>query len=362
MGVVVTLACAACVGRQGRDDVELVGRIEPVPAPPAHKAKKVRETPPPSGPARDLSFPPITRKSLDNGLEINVVPWRQLPVVYLQLVVRSGSVRDPARLPGVAGLVAAMLKEGSKRYSSAQIAETIEFLGASLDTSSKQETLTVHLRTLRPHLEEAFAVLADVVQSPRFSAAELKKLKKRELDRLQLQEKNPNFIASRTFYRLLYGAHPYARIDTTPAAVRAIQRKDLQRWHKQYVRPNNAFLVAVGDVDAATIEALCAKHWRRWKAGKIKALRYPTPSAMQEGRVVVVDRPDSVQSVIRIGNLAIARKDPDYVPLVVANQVLGGSAASRLFMDLRERQSLTYGAYSRVGEAVDRGTFQAFAS
>ncbi|MAC24980.1 MAG: hypothetical protein CMH59_00550 [Myxococcales bacterium] len=364
VGASALLSFLACGGPQTpegtippmEDAPEVAEAPETEPAP-------AKQPPPESGPANDIAFPPIERAELDNGLELNVVRWDELPVVYLRLVVRSGAETDPEELQGLSDLVAQMLKEGTRRRSSAEIAEAVEFLGADLWTGADEENVHLVFRALSDQLDEAMAILAEVATQPAFRQAELDKLKRRELDRLALMQKRPNFLARRALYRRMYGeGHPYARVDTTEEALGRVGRRDLQRWHRRHFVPSNAFLVAVGDVTAEQIQSSAAEHFGRWRGREVQARELPEPPRRERREVVVVDRPGAVQSVILLGNLAIARDDEDFVPLRVANQVLGGSAASRLFMDLRERRSLTYGAYSQVGERVGVAPFVAYAS
>ena len=321
-----------------------------------------REAPPESGSPRDVSFPAITRSQTESGLEVNAVEWNQLPVVYLRLVIKSGGEADPADKPGLAHLVGAMLKEGTRTRSSAQLAEQVEFLGADLSVGDDEENIYIAMRALSEHLDQALDLLADVAMNPLFRQDELSKLKRRELDRLALQDNDPGFLAAREFNRALYGEHPYAHIDTTADVLRRVSRTDLSRWHREHFVPNNAFLVVAGNATNEAVQQSTNRAFSRWHAGTVPAVTYPTLPNRDQRQVIVVDRPESVQSVISIGNLALSRSDENYVPLMVANQVLGGSAASRLFMDLRERRSLTYGAYSRIGEAVDMAPFRASAS
>lgn len=321
-----------------------------------------REAPPPSGTARDVQFPTIARAQTGSGLELNTVQFGDLPLVYLRLTVRSGGATDPADMPGLAQMVANMLKEGTRTRTSAQLAEEIDFLGAHLQVGSDAENLYIMVSALSEHLDQAMALLADLATSPRFAETELQRLKRRELDRLALSSQQPRYVVRRTFYRELYGSHPYANVDTTPQAVERISRTDLVNWHRAHVVPNNSFLVAVGDVQPAQVQQAAERAFRSWRARPVPETQYAPAPERTAREVVVVDRPESVQSVIYVGNLAIARNDPAYVPLTVANQVLGGSAASRLFMDLRERRSLTYGAYSSLAESAQIAPFIAFAS
>ncbi len=320
-----------------------------------------KQPPPESAPPRDLDFPATEKTAQANGLEVLMVPSDSLPVLYAQLVIRSGNADSPEGRPGMASLVAAMLEQGTKKKNAEQLAEAIEFLGADLRVSADADSLVITIRALSEHLDQAIALLAEVATQPSFDAKELEKLKRRELNRLKLAATNPEYLARRAFYAAIYGDHPYANVDTTEDAVKAVTRKELADWHAKHVLPNNAFLVVGGDFDRAALEGTVQKAFAAWKP---RALPERSARAIPEAgkrRVLFIDRPESVQSAIRIGNLAIPRASEAWVPLEVANEVLGGSASARLFMDLREKRSFTYGAYSAVAERRDPGVFTAMA-
>jgi zinc protease len=323
---------------------------------------RVKQQPPPSEKARDLAFPAVHHITLDNGLVIDVVTQKQLPIVSMELVIQSGSASDPSGMPGVASAVADMLKEGTKKRSGAAFAEAVEFLGANLGTSAGQETLRVSISALSEHMDAALGLIAEAALMPAFDERELVKLKKRTLDELKLKKDKPGWLARREFQRALYGSHPYGQFDTTEEVVKKLKRTDLTAYHASHFAPNNAFLVVVGDVDPEPLKAKLQPLFGAWKKKEVPEPGYPLPPEHKTRQVIVVDRPASVQSQIIIGNLALKRNDPGFIPLMVANQVLGGSAASRLFMDLREKRSLTYGAYSRIDETVDKGAFRATAA
>lgn len=342
--------------------------VPPPEVPPLERAtsraetERPREAPPPSGPRRDVAFPDVARATLPNGLEVNTVQWHQLPVVYIRLVIRSGGETDPERIPGLSDLVAQMLREGTRRRSSAELAEAVEFLGADMSTSADAENVEIVFRAMRSHLDEAMRIIAEVATEPAFKKDELEKLRRRELDRLSLSARNPTWLVRREFYKRLYGDHPYAYVDTTVEAVRRVSRNDLSRWHRTHFVPSNAFLVVTGDVTPEDVQRISGEAFARWRGRPVVAAERPAPPERTGREVVVVDRPGSAQSVIVVGNLAVHRTDATWIPLEVANQILGGSAASRLFMDLRERRSLTYGAYSVVHPRIDVGPFVASTS
>jgi len=363
---ICALACASLLGACATTQPQLAAApaapttAQAGPAAPAPAA--VKQAPPESGPPRDIQFPPIVRTQTKSGLEINTISLDQLPIVELRLVIRSGSAADDAALPGLAQLTAAMLKEGTLRKSSAQLAEAVDFLGASLHVDNDEENVYITMSALSEHFDQALSLLAEVATKPAFKQTELDKLKKRELARLTLQSKNPRFLASRELHRALYGQHPYAHVDTNEKVLKRLKRTDLVGWHRKHFAPNNAFLVVVGQVDSARVNSAAEKAFGKWARKKLPQANYPAPPEREHREVIIVDREQSVQSVFYIGNLALPRKSEDYIPLMVANQVLGGSAASRLFMDLREKRSLTYGAYSYIDDRLQIAPFIAYAA
>jgi zinc protease len=321
-----------------------------------------RIAPPTAGPARDVHLPAVVRTTMANGLELDVVHTDGLPIVYVRLVVRSGMASDPAGLPGLSHVALEMLSEGTRRQNSAQLAEAIEFLGADLTTSDAQASHTISFRVVAEHFDEVMQILADMVTTPRFDEQELRRLKQRERDRLRIQYGDAAMLARREFYRAAYGDHPYAHLDATADAIDQMRRQDLVTWHRDHYVPNNAFLVVAGNVTAEQVQHAAQSVFGRWRRRDVPSVTLPEIAPRTAREVIVVHRAGSAQSVVSIGNLSLQRGSDDWVPLAVANQVLGGSAASRLFMDLRERRSLTYGAYSGVDELPIAAPFRARAS
>ncbi|MET0384739.1 MAG: pitrilysin family protein, partial [Polyangiales bacterium] len=358
------IALAACGGEGSLPPAAQTTptKVEVVREPPPPAAAPAKQQPPAGGQPREIHFPPIARETTGSGLEVNTVALHGVPVVQIRLVIKSGSARDSVELPGTAQIVAQMLKEGTAKRNSAKIAESVDFLGARLGVHNDNEQTTISLQALSEHLPEALALVAELATQPTFDEGELNKLRKRELDRLSLMQQSPNFLARREFWKNLYGEHPYAHVDTTKDVLKKIKRSDLAAFHRRYFTPGNAYLVVVGDVTHDKVLENANKTFKGWAAQPVAAATYPSPPARNTREIVLIDRPESVQSVISVGNIALSRKDPDYVPLLVANQVLGGSAASRMFMDLREKQSLTYGAYSDIDEGLVPVPFRAFAA
>ncbi|GAB4204044.1 MAG: pitrilysin family protein [Sandaracinaceae bacterium] len=321
-----------------------------------------RQPPPASAAPRDVHLPPVTRVTLRNGLELNTVQADRLPIVYVRLVIRSGLARSPEALPGLASFVGRMLKEGTTTRNSEQLADQIEYIGASLDVSESLDSISIQMRATSDQLDVVLELLADLTMRPAFAEDEIARVRALEADRLAVTYADPSNLARREFFRMAYGSHPYAHIDLVPSTLERLTRADLVAWHRTHFVPSNAFVVIVGDVAPDRAQRSVERAFRGWRGAPVPALQFPAVPERNGREILLVHRPGSVQSVIAVGNLTIPRAHPDFLPLEVANQILGGSAASRLFMDLRERRSLTYGAYSGVDELAGVSPFRARAA
>lgn len=352
------LLLAACGGGTTTETTD--DRTNPPPSGDEVVATRSNEDPPASATPRDVHLPPINRTSLANGLELDAVATESaFPLVYLRLVIRSGLAADPANMPGLGSLVGNMLEEGTRTRTSAEIAEAVEFLGADLSVSVDAMQTAIQIRGTADQMDAMMALLADLAINPRFDNGELTRLKRRELERLTVTYSEPSAVARREFFRALYGTHPYSHVDATPEGIERARRNDLVAWHRAHYVPSNAFLVVAGAVTHEAAQASAERAFGRWRGRAAPALTLPEIPARTAREVVVVHRPGSQQSVINIGNVAIPRSHADWIPLEVANEILGGSASARLFMDLRERRSLTYGAYSGIDEMAAAGPFRA---
>ncbi|HET9179209.1 MAG TPA: pitrilysin family protein [Terriglobia bacterium] len=297
-----------------------------------------------------VKLPRPREVKLDNGLDILVLERHKLPTVAFMLWIKTGALEDPRELPGLAGFTADMLREGTTHRSSAQIAKDVDDIGASLSASAGfgSNRSNVTASGLVENTDRILELMSDVVLNPTFPDDELAKFKKRELADLQQMRSDPSFLARERFYSVLYGDFPASEVAPTPESVNNVTRADLDRFHGEYYAPNNAILGVAGDVDYDSIVPLIKKYFGGWKNHPVSDPTLPPLPKPAAAKVVLVDRPDSVQTNILAGNQALRRNDPDYVPLVVTNHILGGGPAARLFLDLREEKGYTYGAYSSM--------------
>jgi len=324
----------------------------------------VRETPPVPGAAPELTLPEAQRFTLGNGLDVILVERHELPVVDARLVVRTGAAADSPALAGRMTLLADMLDEGTTSRSALEIADALDFLGAELSTSAGWDASVLDLHVLRPRLEPALEIMADVLLRPAFPEDELSRKRDERLARLIQQLDEPSFLASNAFAAVLYGPdHPFG-VSTlgTRSTVPALGADVLRAAYDDFYRPNNAFLVVVGDVRVAELQPMLEDAFGEWRPGSVPDV--DVPAAPDGGRtaVYIVDKPGAAQSEIRIGHVGVARDTPDYFPLLVMNTVLGGSFTSRLNMNLRQTHGWTYGAGSSFDQRRAPGPFVASAA
>jgi predicted Zn-dependent peptidase len=326
-----------------------------------------RSRPPALGPAPSLNLPRIEKQQLSNGVPVWIVELHEVPVVQVNLVVLSGSGDDPAGKYGIASLTAAMMMEGAGTRSSLELADAIDFLGADLDTGSTSDASAVRLHTPVSRLADALPIMADVALRPTFPAQDLDRIRQERLTTLLQARDDPSTIAALAFSRVLYGtANRYGTASMgTGVTLRGFTPDDLRQFYQTAFRPDNATLLVVGDVTPAMVAPLLERQFGSWKAGSTSApahIRQPAPPQRTRREVYLLDKPGAPQSQIRIGAVGAARSTPDYFPITVLNNVLGGAAfSSRLNLNLREKHGYTYGASSTFDMRLDAGPFAAFA-
>jgi zinc protease len=297
-----------------------------------------------------VKLPRPTEMKLSNGLTVLLLERHKLPTIRFSLWINASSLYDPKDAPGLAKFTADMLREGTSHRSSAQLASEIDALGATLNASSEfgSSYTAIAGSGLAVNSEKLLDLMSDVLLNPALAGDELEKYKKRQLAELEEQRADPSFLAEERMYRALYGSYPASVTAPTPASLQGLSAQQLQQFHAQYYLPNNALLGVVGDFDSKQMMALLEKYLGPWKNRAYSAPNTGAVPAPAVSKVYLVDRPDSVQTNILAGELTVPRNHPDYIPLRVMNQVLGGGASARLFLNLREEKGYTYGAYSFI--------------
>lgn len=317
-------------------------------------------SPPSAGVITPARFPPFQEVVLANGMRLVLIENHSQPVLSVTLTVPAGGVYDPAGKEGLASIVAQLLTKGAGSRSAEDIAATIEGVGGTLNAGAGRDFLTIDADVLSPQAELAFELLADAIVRPTFPQSELELIQTQTLSGLQLEQSQPDAIASRFFARQVYGRHPYAR-RVTEASTKAITRDDLLRFQRQRLRPGGGLLVLAGDITLPRARSLAARAFAGWTGRAPTPAAFPAPPTRTSPEIILINRPGSAQSNIVIGNTTFRPTDPQFYAAAVANQILGGGADSRLFLILREQKGWTYGAYSGLDRPRGIGTFQATA-
>ncbi len=298
--------------------------------------------------ARPVSFPPYQLKTLSNGLQVLVVLHHEQPSVSFRLLVRAGAVQEPASKPGVASFVASLLNQGTTTKSSGQIATIVDSAGGLIGTGSLSELSYVNGAVIKDQIDLMLATASDLVQNPAFAPEEIERQRNQMYSALKVGYDDPDYVADMVFERLVYGFHPYGRPNQgTPESIAKITREDLVAYHRAWFVPNNALLAIVGDLTAAEAFAAAEKAfggWAKRDVPEVKNVEPPPPAR----RVVIIDRPGSAQTEIRVGHLAVPRTHAEFVPFDLTLRVLGGEGANRLFGVLRSDRGLTYGASAEL--------------
>src|SRR5262249_31315530 len=295
-----------------------------------------------------------------NGLEVLIAERHELPILTLELVVKGGETLVAPGKEGLASLTAEMLTEGTKSRDALGLAGALSEIGTSIDASGKREASLVGLTTLTKHTARALELYTDVLLNPAFSARELERLRTQRIAVLKARLDNPAAVAGVVFPRVLYGAeHPYGRPDLgTPRTVEGLTRDDVVAFHARLFLPNNASLIVAGDTTPEAITAALEKALKNWKPGTPPSAVLPEPPKSKGVTVYLVDKPGAAQSVLAVGQVGVPRSTPDYFPLTVMNEILGGQFTSRINLNLREDKGYSYGASSHFAFRIGPGPFQ----
>ena len=319
-----------------------------------------RSTLPAVGQIADLDFPDVEHATLSNGIPVLFAHRGGVPVVRVAIGFDAGNSADPKTALGTQSFMLGMLDEGTDKYGSVEIAEAEENLGASISASPSMDRSKVYLSALTPNLPQSLGLMADIVRHPAFAPAEVDRVRGQQLAAIAAETKQPVGLALRTLPPILYGKdHPYGvpfSGSGDPAAIAKLTPADLNAFHDNWLRPDNATIFVVGDTSLAEVMPLLEKSFGDWRSTGAKPTKnFAVPTAAQAGRIILLDRPNTPQSLIFAGEIMPVVGTDDLVALTQANEVLGGAFLSRLNMDLRETKHWSYGVsgfISRVQHQV----------
>jgi len=314
-----------------------------------------------------LSFPEVQRASLDNGMNVILAEWHAVPVVSLALQFDAGFAADAGLKSGTASLTLAMMDESTRQRTALEIDAEAELLGAEISTRSDLDTSTATLSALKAKLQPSIELFADVVRNPAFSSEELERLRRRWLAAIQREKNDPVDLALRTLPPLIYGAeHAYAIPFTGTGredSIRQIERQDLLKFYSDWIRPDNASLFVVGDTSMAEILPLLEHNFGDWQAplSELPVKNITQAELPDQARIIIIDKPDSPQSLILAAHLAPPTLVDNNIELEMMNDIIGGVYAARVNQKLRVEEHWSYGAFTFFKDARGQRPWMVYA-
>jgi len=323
-------------------------------------AKIDRSAKPPLGPDPEVNVPAPWAGSLTNGMKIWGITQKELPLVQYSIVIDGGRMLDKVEKAGVANLVATMMNEGTKTKTPEQLEDAIGLLGATIRVSSGNEDITVDVSTLAKNFEKTIALVGEILLEPRWDPEQFALAKSRIINNLKRNAASPDYLASSTLNKLMFGDNILAVDPTgTEASVTAITIDDLKDYYNKFISPSVSRFLIAGDIDQAKVKDALADLNLKWKSKEVAIPSVKVPGSPAKSQIYFVDVPGAKQSVIAIGASSLPRTDPDFYPATVANYKLGGSFNGIFNLILREEKGFTYGARSSFSGARNYGSFVA---
>ena len=317
--------------------------------------------PPAPGPLRPYAFPKVEQFTLENGLKVILVEKHTLPIVEGRILVDAGSMREPAAKNGLASLTGRLLSEGTGELSGAEIARRMESMGASYQAAGAFNNSFADVVALKNVFPDALTLAAQTVIAPSFPEHEFGRVKNMALAAYQQRRAQASGLASDAFIRAAFDSTaPFSRPAAgTTATITGLTRDDVVSWHRTMFAPSAATLLLVGDITLPEARAVAQRAFGGWTA--LRAAVGPVANPVQKytgTRIILVDRPNSVQSSIVIGQAGFKATDPEYIGMLALNHVLGSGMSSRLMQNLREKRGYTYGISSGLDLRADAGAYQ----
>ncbi|MFQ6082391.1 MAG: M16 family metallopeptidase [Candidatus Aminicenantia bacterium] len=308
-----------------------------------------RKFPPNPEPLKEVKFPKELNYKLANGLEIDFVSQKNLPFITFYLIVFAGESHSPVNYPGLATFTARMLNKGSVYQSSGKITENIESIGGKFLIHTELDYSVYNFTFLEEHFDEALKILQKILLEPTFPQREIEIERRNILFELRKKRTEPKFLAQERLFQVLFNKeHPYSHPYPVEESVKSITREEIYSFYKTYYRPNNSILVIVGSLGFKQLIRKVSHYLNIWQPKEVSSLYFPSVKPHNKEVLYLIDFPGLKYSMVYLGNIVFERNNDHFFPLLVLNQILGGTTNSRLFMNLRESKEYAYSAISRL--------------
>ena len=317
-----------------------------------------RSVKPVIGPDPEVTIPNPWKESLPNGMKVWGIVQNELPLVQYSIIIDGGHMLDKVEKAGVANMVASMMNEGTKNKTPEELEEAIGLLGASIRVNSSNEDISVEVSSMAKNFEKTIALVQEILLEPRWDSEAFDLAKSRIINNLKRNAASPDYLASNTLNKLMFGDNILATDATgTEASVKTITIDDLKDYYNKYLSPSIARFLIVGDVDMARVKKALTDLNLKWKPKNVVIPEIKVTGPPEKSQIYFVDVPGAKQSVISIGAPSLPRTNPDFYPATVVNYKLGGSFNGIFNLILREDKGFTYGARSNFNGGKNYGSF-----
>ena len=305
-----------------------------------------------------LKLPAYKKVVLRNGMTVLLMEQREVPLVSFSVLMKSGSVLDPAGKEGVASMTAALLRKGTATRSADDFSAQLDFIGGSFGAGATADATSISAEFMKKDLAKGLELLADAMLHPTFPETEVKKLAAQRMDGIKSAKDRAAGVISQYYNAYLYGKHPYARpTGGDESSLASIAREDVSKFYEANYAPGGTVMAVAGDFSTAEMERQIAAVFAGWPVKPAAAVALTDAPPVKGRKLLLVDKPDSTQTYFRIGNIGIARSNPDRVLIEIVNTLFGGRFTSMINTELRIKSGLTYGASSAFVQSKAKGPF-----
>jgi zinc protease len=310
--------------------------------------ERFRKSPPHPDPLPELNLPQIETVVLSNGLTLHVIYRENSPLIALRLIVFAGESSSPEEFPGTATFTANMLTRRTLKNSAEEIEERVEAIGGNFSASTYPDYSMFTFTFLEEFLDEGLSIISELILQPSFTRREMDNVKRSMyydlLDRLE----DPEYAARRQLFHILFKDHPYQKSLFHEDVIKNINQSTLLSFYEKYYIPNNSQIILTGNLTLSIASRKVSSYFNTWKRKEKEFTPLSAPAANEKVKICFVDLPHERDATIYMGNVIVPLSSEDLFPLIVLNQVLGGTANSRLFMNLRESKGYAYYAFSNL--------------
>jgi predicted Zn-dependent peptidase len=319
--------------------------------------EKFRYEPPNPLPLPSLQLPKIQTAVLSNQLGLSVVRKIDSPFMEMRMIIRTGESLSPDSRPGLATFTAQMMTKGTAGMSSSELNQKIESMGGSLTIETFPDHSVFELSFLNDYLEPAIELLAQLMIKPDFSRTDIDRTKRELYYHITEEDSSAEIRSKKLLYNVLFENHPYRKFALDSEAVKLFERNDVLEFYRQFYCPNNAHLMISGDLSLSTASRLVSRYFNVWEPIQMDRYRFTFPKPKKDTRICFTDTPRTEDAVVHVGFVLPPKSKETYFPVLVMNQVLGGTSTSRFFMNLRESKRYAYWAFSAVEYHKNCGVF-----